>query len=159
KDIERVWHATCVARRDGAATEDQAAMRRSCLERRELELDARVRQLAAGTDDLHIKIESAGITPVDQCLEIVAPPIRDRVAVAALFRKLVELTPNNQAALRVAPAVYETFGHDAAALGERELAAKALLLQARSLRDLDQFDAAEAALQRSYKEYVDLHDT
>lgn len=147
--------ATCEAQRQGALTEQQAALRRSCLERRRIELMARADHLIASRpNDLERVVGAAGIANIEDCANIVAPPLHaDREAIRALYQSYVgtiELPPPQRIA------ALEPVVREAAALAERELEAQATLDLGLSQGETDQLAKGEETMERAYRIALDI---
>lgn len=147
--IEGHWRETCEARRDGTLTDGQAAARRSCLERRAFELEHKIEGIpTAANVALFERLAGVHLPDVADCATMVAPPMRDRAAVAKLFQRVVDIGLLPDAAQNAA---FEALAADARMLGEREIEARALL----ALGVRDGWDGklaeADAELTRAYR--------
>jgi len=153
RDIDDHWEATCKAVRSGALTADQANQRRSCLERREIELGVKVDHFIRAKPNEPTLVERAQVFNVAACDELALPPLpTDREPVIALYRKLIA-TEDMRTPDRIAPV--QEIERAAAVLGERELEMRAMLLAGIWQSDSGQLAAAEESLKRAYQASVD----
>jgi tetratricopeptide (TPR) repeat protein len=159
-DVQRAigdsWTATCVAARDGTLTDTQASLRRSCLERRQVELGAKVDQfMRLRRTEFSDLVDRARTFPdVTDCTEIVVPPFRDRSAVLALYYRLAAVEDLRGPA-RLAE--FEALARDAGAIGEREVEARGHINLGIRLADVDKLKDGDEELQRGYRIVLDIH--
>ena len=149
-DIDERWQATC---RAGAFTAAQAEIRRSCLERREIELGTKVDHFIRTRPNEPTLVDRAQIQNVADCDGQTTPPLRaDRAPVIALYRRLAA-SEDAKGPERVTE--IQRLEKDAAALGERELEMRAMLVAGMRQLDAGQLTAAEDSLKRAYQASLD----
>ncbi len=160
-DVLAAFQAACVARRDGALTDAQAEIRRSCLMRRVYAFDAVVAGLLA-TREYKPGLASARVREVfdsEDCRTMTAPPLPAAPSpVVALYRRYYEASalagPSHEPEVeRRLTAVLA----DADKLGEHELASRTAVALATTQRFLGKLDAADASLARAYKTASEIH--
>jgi tetratricopeptide (TPR) repeat protein len=153
-EIVALGTATCRATQRGELTAVQAAMRSSCLERRAIELGGIVARILGDKWDLATAQERAqSPSNVESCRDMAAPAIQDRAAVAALYARYADIRTG---ALAARGAAYAQLERDASALGETELALRVAISEAARLREADQIERADEALQRAYRQAVEI---
>jgi eukaryotic-like serine/threonine-protein kinase len=150
RDIDDHWQATC---RAGELTQAQAAVRRSCLERREIELGTKVEHFIESRPNEPTLVDRAQVYNVADCDAQTTPPLPiDRGPVLALFRRF-NASEDLRGAARIAE--MQQIEKAAAALGERELEMRAMLLAGISQLDNGQLADAEGSLKRAYQASIE----
>jgi tetratricopeptide (TPR) repeat protein/predicted Ser/Thr protein kinase len=156
--LEHEARAACIGRRDGQLTDAQATARESCLERRVLELGAVADRLVAAPRTLRRSLRLAARTPnASECTELVASTLPADAAVAALYTRWVAseelgVPEHSQEHARVLVELEQ----DARRRGELELAARVAHGIALELRFQDKVAAADEALQRGYRDALEV---
>jgi tetratricopeptide (TPR) repeat protein len=150
-------HAVCVAHAEGKASQVETRASLSCLERRRVELGALVqRELVAAKPDPRRAGDSVFAIAAD-CqghTDAELPPVPGP-ALAQLERFVAIATLPRSDRLAAHIGVERT----AAALGERELEARAALAVAQNLRDGDQLKDAIVAFERAHRVASEIHAT
>ncbi len=148
--IETEWVGACTGRRDGTLTDGQAAVRQSCLVRRELELGTKAAQLASMPRPNLALVQSRVNTLGDpvECRDLAASVLTDRDAAEKLYARFAATEDMADDKTRL-PA-FEALARDAAAHGDRELEARATLNLGVRQGESGQLADGDATLQHAY---------
>jgi tetratricopeptide (TPR) repeat protein/predicted Ser/Thr protein kinase len=145
--IDAGWASTCKRLADESLTAAQVRMRQSCIVRRQLDLDARIDGfLHRPNGSLTILYErSRGGNLVD-CENGIAPAMRaDPTVVRALNTRV-----NEASEARVPADELQTIAREAAAIGEREIEARAYFLAGEATAEQDRLAEADVLMQKAY---------
>ena len=150
-EIDKALVDACTAEQRGAISTEQARIRVSCLERRAIEVDVRAERLAAGKPGTAHDVPGAG-----GCDDIVARPLAaDRGLLRALYLRFMGDDGTAPSASAVAAMV--AVAHDAHALGDDELEARAdYTLGVRQL-EVDDLAGADATFAHAYDLATTIH--
>jgi tetratricopeptide (TPR) repeat protein len=141
------WDGACTRLADESLTAAQVRMRQSCIVRRQLDLDARVDAfLHRPSGSLPILYERARGENLVDCENGIAPAMRAAPSVVrAMSARLYDASE-----ARVPSDELQTIARDAAAIGEREIEARAYFLAGEMTADADRIAEADALMQKGY---------
>ncbi|MGE5181919.1 MAG: protein kinase domain-containing protein [Acidobacteriota bacterium] len=156
-DIDAALRATCKARAAGEVSEAQATMRRSCLERRVIELGSVARWIPTAPITLgEVENRISSLWSLADCTTLVTAPLpADRAAVTALYDRYDQAWSIVRQADRVAPLAQ--LERDAATAGETELALRAAFTRGVYQRTADDLTGSDATLRQVYQRALELH--
>jgi len=155
--LREARHAACVANAEGKATWPQTAASLSCLTRRRVELGALVRHELEAAKPEPRRAGDLVFAIAADCHGRADPPLPTVPAPAFVLLERFVAIPLLPREHRLAANL--AVERAAAALGERELEARAALAVAQNLRDGDQLKAAIAAFQRAHRIASEIHAT
>jgi serine/threonine-protein kinase len=154
KEIDQSWSATCRDVKAGRLTARQAKVSQSCLMRRQIELGVKSDYFLTKRPKRSSGAERARLWDTSDCDDVSSPLLpTDLAPVIALFGQLfdVDAAP---AKLRIAGAT--EVARQAAAIGERELEARAMLSAAAAYTEGGQLTQADELAEAAYRKALDL---